>query len=173
MKSAFVLRRAIIAAAVAVLPWTAIAADAPKSAAAKPADSKQLERGRYMVEIGGCNDCHTGGYGPRDGNVPEKEWLLGSGPLGFAGPWGTTYAPNLRLTLSKMSEAEWVKYAKTLKTRPPMPWFNVNKMTEPDLRAMYRFIRSLTPVGQPAQAYLPPDKQPNPPFIQWPMPPKK
>ena len=52
------------------------------------------------------------------GNVPERDWLLGSGPLGFRGPWGTTYAPNLRLTASTMTEAEWVKYAKSLKTRP-------------------------------------------------------
>ena len=172
MKATYALRRTIIAAAVALSPWIAIAADAPKSAPTKPADSKQLERGRYMVDIGGCNDCHTDGYGPRDGNVPQKDWLLGGGPLGFRGPWGTTYAPNLRLTVSKMSETEWVKYAKVLKTRPPMPWFNLNKMTEPDLRAMYRFIRSLGPVGEAAPAYLPPDKQPNPPFIQWPMPPK-
>ena len=24
--------------------------------------TQQLERGRYVVEIGGCNDCHTAGY---------------------------------------------------------------------------------------------------------------
>ena len=98
--------------------------------------------------------------------------ILGSGPLGFRGPWGTTYPPNLRLTESKMREDAWVKYAKALKTRPPMPWFNLNAMSEPDLRAMYRYIRNLGPTGKPAQAYLPPDKEPKPPYIQWPAPPK-
>ncbi len=159
-----------IALALALAPCIAYSAE--PEANAPPANNKQLERGRYLVMTGGCNDCHTTAYGPRDGKVPEKEWLLGSGPLGFSGPWGTTYAPNLRLTAAKMSEAQWVKYAKGLRTRPPMPWFNVNVMTEPDLRAMYRFIRQLGPVGEPAQAYLPPDKAPKPPYILWPAPPK-
>jgi mono/diheme cytochrome c family protein len=160
-------------AATLALPYAAGAAAAPKGASAgKSPGKQQLERGRYVVMIGGCNDCHTDGYAPSGGKVPEKDWLLGSGPLGFRGPWGTTYAPNLRLTASTMTEADWVKYAKTLRTRPPMPWFNVNAMSEGDLRAMYRFIGSLGPVGSPAQAYVPPDKQPNPPYIQWPAPPK-
>ena len=157
---------AALAAATLSASWTALAQDA------KSAGSSPLARGRYLVVIGGCNDCHTDGYAPRDGNVPEKDWLLGSGPLGFRGPWGTTYPPNLRLTLSKMREDAWVKYAKGLKTRPPMPWFNLNAMSEPDLRAMYRYIKNLGPVGAPAQAYLPPDKEPKPPYIQWPAPPK-
>ena len=157
-------------AATLALPYTANAAETAK--AGRSPSKQQLERGRYLVMIGGCNDCHTDGYAPSGGNVPERDWLLGSGPLGFRGPWGTTYAPNLRLTASTMTEAEWVKYAKTLKTRPPMPWFNVNAMTETDSRAMYRFIGSLGAVGRPAQAYLAPDKHPNPPYIQWPAPPK-
>ena len=97
---------------------TAHAADASASRAT-------IERGRYMLDVGNCNDCHTANFAPSDGKVPEKDWLLGDGVLGFSGPWGTTYAPNLRLALSKMTEGEWVKYAKVLKTRPPMPWFNL------------------------------------------------
>ena len=163
-------KKLVVCAAVAVaalhLPLMVCAQDE------KSAGSSPLARGRYLVVIGGCNDCHTDGYAPRDGNVPEKDWLLGSGPLGFRGPWGTTYPPNLRLTVSKMREDAWVKYAKGLKTRPPMPWFNLNAMSEPDLRAMYRYIRNLGPVGAPARAYLPPDKEPKLPYIQWPAPPK-
>ena len=171
MRGNWVLRGAV--AATLALSCTANAADAAKAASAGKSRSKQqLERGRYLVMIGGCNDCHTDGYAPSGGNVPERDWLLGSGPLGFRGPWGTTYAPNLRVTASTMTEAEWVKYAKSLKTRPPMPWFNVNAMTEADSRAMYRFIGSLGAVGRPAQAYVSPDTQPNPPYIQWPAPPK-
>jgi len=165
--------RCCATAATLALSYTVDAADAPKAASIGKSPSKQqLERGRYVVMVGGCNDCHTDGYAPSGGNVPQKDWLLGSGPLGFRGPWGTTYAPNLRLPASTMTEAEWVKYAKTLRTRPPMPWFNVNAMSEGDLRAMYRFIGSLGPVGGPAQAYVAPDKEPSPPYIQWPAPPK-
>ena len=147
---------------------TALLLSFAASAAAAQADAKQLDRGRYMVMIGGCNDCHTAGYGPRDGKVPEAEWLLGSGQFGFRGPWGTTYPPNLRLTVAKLSENEWIKYAKGLKTRPPMPWFTLNAMHESDLRAMYRFIKSLGAPGAPAQAYLPPDQEPKQPYAQWP-----
>ncbi len=156
---------AALAAAALSAPWMVSAQGA------KPA-SGALARGKYLVVIGGCNDCHTDGYAPRDGDVPEKEWLLGSGSLGFRGPWGTTYGPNLRLTVSRMTESAWVTYAKALKTRPPMPWFNLNAMTEPDRRAVYRYIKSLGQVGPPAGAYVPPDQEPKPPYIRWPAPPK-
>src|SRR5262249_40964983 len=69
------------------LPSTRVVAadDAPaKSASARPAASRQtIARGRYMLVVGSCNDCHTAGFAPSDGHVPEKDWLLGGGPLGF------------------------------------------------------------------------------------------
>ena len=131
-----------------------------------------IERGRYLVTVGNCNDCHTANFPPRDGKVPESEWLLGGGPLGLRGPWGTTYASNLRLTASRVTEAEWVKLLKTLKTRPPMPWFNLNQWKEADSKALYHYIKQLGPVGEPVKAALPPGQEPPPPFIQWPAPPK-
>jgi mono/diheme cytochrome c family protein len=164
-----------LAAVIALTTPTEVAAAEATAAKTGPrasASLNALDRGRYMVAVGSCNDCHTANFAARDGNVPEKEWLKGSGSLGFSGPWGTTYAPNLRLVLSTMSEAEWVKYAKQLKVRPPMPWFNLNQWTDPDLRAFYRYVRSLGPVGEPAPSYLPPGAAPPPPFIQWPAPPK-
>ena len=165
------MKRKLVACA-ALVAATLSASSVVCAQDAKSAGASPLARGRYLVMIGGCNDCHTDGYAPSGGVTPEKDWLLGSGPLGFRGPWGTTYAPNLRLTASKMREDAWVKYGKELKTRPPMPWFNVNAMSEPDLRAMYRFIRNLGPVGAPALPYLPPEKEPKSPYIQWPAPPK-
>ena len=135
---------------------------------ADTAKAKQIERGRYMAITGGCNDCHTAGFAPNEGKIPEKDWLLGSGPLGYSGPWGTTYATNLRLLIAGMSENDWVKLAKSLKTRPPMPWFNVNKWHEADMRAFYQYVKSLGSAGEPAPAYLPPGQAPKPPFVQWP-----
>src|SRR5438270_13522633 len=61
------------------------------------AGSDQISRGRYLLTVGNCNDCHTAEFAPKDGKVPEKDWLMGSGPLGFHGPWGTTYPTNLRI----------------------------------------------------------------------------
>ena len=76
----------------------------------------QVDRGRYLIRITGCNDCHTAGYAPTGGKVPEAEWLLGDA-LGWRGPWGTTYPTNLRLYMQDLTEDQWVKKAKTLNTR--------------------------------------------------------
>ena len=132
----------------------------------------QLDRGRYLLRITGCNDCHTPGYMETDGAVPESEWLTGDS-LGWRGPWGTTYPANLRLYLQDLSEDEWVTKARALKTLPPMPWFAVNAMSEEDLRSVYQFIRSLGPKGEKVPAYVAPNTEPSTPyFIMVPQAPK-
>ena len=135
-------------------------------------DDPQVKRGRYLVKIGGCNDCHTPGYPEKGGKVPEAQWLTGDA-LGWQGPWGTTYPTNLRLYFQGLTEDEWVKKGKNLTARPPMPWFNVRDMTTSDLRALYRYVRLLGPAGQPAPAYVPPGKNPSGPVVKFPEPPKK
>lgn len=129
-----------------------------------------VERGRYLVRIAGCNDCHTPGYAERGGEVPEAAWLRGD-RLGWRGPWGTTYPINLRLYMSGMTEAQWLATARAVRSRPPMPWFALRDMTDDDLRAIYRFVRSLGPAGGPAPAYLPPGQTPSGPYVQFPVPP--
>lgn len=37
----------------------------------------------------------------------KKDWLTGS-PMGWRGPWGTTYAVNLRLSVESYTEDQWV-----------------------------------------------------------------
>jgi mono/diheme cytochrome c family protein len=134
---------------------------------AQKADDAQVKRGRYLVQIGGCNDCHTPAYPEKGGKVPEAQWLTGDA-LGWYGPWGTTYPTNLRLYMQDLTEDQWVKKARTLQARPPMPWFNVRAMTTNDLRALYRYLRHLGPAGKPAPAYLPPDKTPPQPYVAFP-----
>lgn len=143
----------------------------PAAAQERKKADPQVQRGRYLVQIAGCNDCHTANYAPSGGTVPEKDWLTGDA-LGWRGPWGTTYPTNLRLYMQDLTEAEWVKKAKNLNARPPMPWFNVRDMTTSDLRAMYRYIRHLGPAGKPAPAFVPPDQVPSGPYVQFPAPPK-
>ena len=138
----------------------------PAAAQQQKADAS-VARGRYVVAIAGCNDCHTPNFAPSGGKVPESEWLTGDA-LGWRGPWGTTYPPNLRLSMPQMGEDQWVKKAKTLSTRPPMPWFNLHRMSESDLRAIYRYVRHLGPAGKPAPQYVPPDKTPPQPYVQFP-----
>jgi mono/diheme cytochrome c family protein len=147
-----------VIACLALGPLTAGAAD-------KGADTRQIERGRYLAIVGGCNDCHTAHYMERDGKVPESEWLTGSA-MGFQGPWGTTYPANLRVLVQQMSEAQWLARARS-QMRPPMPWFNLAKMTDGDLRALYRYLRSLEPKGEAAPAYVGPGVPVKTPYINF------
>jgi len=126
--------------------------------------SSDIEAGRYLVIIGGCNDCHTENYLQTEGDVPEEAWLAGS-QLGWRGPWGTTYPPNLRLRVQEWTEDDFVQTLHERKTLPPMPWMNVNQMSEQDARAVYRYIRSLGPTGQHSPAAVPPDQEPTTPYL--------
>lgn len=136
-------------------------ASAPHVAAATPE-----EAGRYLVIVGGCNDCHTPGWGETNGTIPEDEWLTGS-PVGFLGPWGTSYPPNLRLTAQATTEEAFVARMQAGMGMPPMPWMNTMLMSEADLRALYRYIRSLGPAGERAPAPLPPGVEPSTPYIPF------
>lgn len=105
------MKRTIVA--LSTLAALAAAAETPR----KP-DSKQVARGKYLVTIGGCNDCHTpmkktpegaawemdrmlSGH-PETVPMPEapastEPWGLafGSTMTAFSGPWGTSFARNL------------------------------------------------------------------------------
>jgi mono/diheme cytochrome c family protein len=153
-----------------VLATAVLLAGGPVFASTAPLDPKMVEQGRYIARVAGCNDCHTPGYAISDGKVDESLWLSGDS-FGWRGPWGTTYGANLRLFVSDMTEDAWVEVARTLRRRPPMPWFNLNEMKPSDLRALYQFMRSLGDPGQPAPAYLPPDQEPEPPYASFPAPP--
>jgi len=129
-----------------------------------------IEHGRYLAQVAGCNDCHTPGYPEAGGKVDEKHWLTGS-PLGWRGPWGTTYPSNLRLVADGMSETQWLRTARE-ERRPPMPWFNLRAMTDADLTAIYRYLRHLGAAGEPAPAYVPPEQTPKPPYVEFPAAPQ-
>ncbi|HEY5780902.1 MAG TPA: hypothetical protein VIT66_03375, partial [Lysobacter sp.] len=57
-----------------------------------------------------------------------------------------------------------------LRTRPVMPDFNVRAMNEDDRRAIFHFIKSLGPDGEPAPAYLPPGEEPPLPYYELMLP---
>ncbi|OJW48480.1 MAG: cytochrome C [Candidatus Accumulibacter sp. 66-26] len=155
----------------ALLPMAVLsaAALAPRPAHAE-SDARLIERGRYVVALAGCNDCHTPGYAQYEGKVPEAERLTGD-RLGWRGPWGTTYPANLRRYFAGVSEREWLAAAANASYRPPMPLATLRHMSERDLRAVYRYVRSLGPAGEAAPAYLPPGSDPLGPVVMFPAPP--
>lgn len=125
----------------------------------------QIERGRYLVSVSGCNDCHTPGYPESGGTLAESDWLVGN-RVGFAGPWETTYPANLRRLIAAQSESQWLEHARRT-TRPPMPWFALRDMTDEDLRAIYAFVHSLGEKGEPAPAYVPPGEAAPTPYVEF------
>lgn len=119
-----IMKRTILLSSCAalVLLCACGAADAPVDAAAEAptaqADKAALiERGRYLVEITGCNDCHSPKLMGSQGPYPDPDHILSGYPAsrplppvpanadGWAlmamdltaavGPWGTTFAANL------------------------------------------------------------------------------
>lgn len=143
---------------------------ASASDAQRPLDPAAVRQGRYLTMLGGCNDCHTAGYAPSAGKVPEARWLTGD-LLGYAGPWGTTYPTNLRLRIGGMDLAAFKTYARALTTRPPMPYWVLNSMSDRDLEALWSFVKSLGPAGEHAPAALPPGIAASGPVVQFPGPP--
>jgi mono/diheme cytochrome c family protein len=138
---------------------------AAKTGAATHVDAASPQAaGEYLVRIGGCNDCHTPGYSLAGGHIPRALWLTGV-PVGFRGPWGTTYASNLRLYVDPISEDDWVRVIRARKDKPPMPWTSLHAMSDPDLRAIYRYIKSLGKAGSPTPEDVPPGQTPKTPYI--------
>ena len=120
-----------------------------------------VERGKYLVQFGGCNDCHSPGY--FFGKTTPETYLSGS-DVGFQLPGGTFVGPNLtpdtETGLGKWSEAEIVTALQT-GVRPDgrvlaeiMPWHAFAKLTKADAAAIAAFLKSLQPVRNKAPGPL-------------------
>lgn len=134
------------------------------------ANKRAIDHGRFLVNYGGCQDCHTPGWGENGGKAPKDQLLTGSG-MNFQGPWGTTYPPNLRLYVQSLTVKEWIANLRTLKTRPLMPAWAFSYLSDKDLADMYTYIHSLGPAGQPAHAYVPPGQDAPGPYMKLILPP--
>jgi mono/diheme cytochrome c family protein len=141
-----------------------LAAGTMANAAMAQDSGVSVEKGARIAIIGGCHDCHTVGYGETNGKIDPAAALTGN-PVGYNGPWGTSYAVNLRLVAAGKSEDEWVKYLQTFEATPPMPWFNVHALDESEMRSLYQYIVSLGEPGEPAPAALPPGEKPKTPYL--------
>ena len=150
---------AVACAGLLAAPADFVNADSPQTTSPKVSAASDIDAGRYIVTVGGCNDCHTPNWFETDGAVPESQWLVGS-PIGWRGPWGTPYASNLRLFVQDLSEDAFVQTLATRKARPPMPWMNMNRLSAADARQLYRFIRSLGAAGERMPLAIAPGVEP-------------
>lgn len=160
------IAKRVAVALIALTPWIGAQAAEPIIAGSVQPNPAELERGRYLVQVTGCNDCHTAGYAQSGGRIDEEHWLLGDG-TGHEGPWGTSFPSNLRLTLLRFTDEQWLDYARTLSTRPPMPWFALRAMNDTDLLAILRFVQWLGPKGEPAPPSLAPGEDYIGPMVRY------
>jgi hypothetical protein len=152
---------------------TASSAMAPTAGPAVQAATME-QAGEYLTLVGSCNDCHTQGWVESGGKTPPADRFAGLN-VGFRGSWGTSYGKNLRTITQRITEDRWVQILKTSDEgdgKPPMPWWNTAQLSDRDLRAMYRYIKSLGPKANGVPRGLPVGKEPAGPWV-WLDPAKK
>jgi len=109
---------------IVIFSAASVTAGQASSAEMAAASKEQIKRGEYLVNYGGCNDCHTPKLMTPKGPAPDPSRLLSGHPAGapippappagvigpspdqwgavtnndltaWVGPWGTSYAANL------------------------------------------------------------------------------
>jgi hypothetical protein len=181
------MKRVIVAAGLAgvLVPVVGTVVGGRAAVGAAPAHPSPVERGGYLVQMGGCNHCHTPWAFNKDLGmpVPDMTRMLSGHPAGapdpggtvgakdigligptftsFKMPFGTVYAPNLtpdtETGLGSWTEAMFVKALRTGKHMggdgrailPPMPWMDLARGTDDDLKAIFAFLRSIPAVKNP------------------------
>jgi cytochrome c553 len=151
--------------------------------AAQQANNAQVERGRYLVTITGCHDCHS----PKiEGMRPDLTRSLSGRPAttplpsatkgevhasldltAWQGPWGFSVASNLTPDAAtglgtKYTEASFIATMRTGKKPngtailPPMPSEVYQNMTDDDLRAIFAYLKTVKPIRNAVYAGLTP-----------------
>lgn len=111
------------------------------------------EYGRYIANVTGrCESCHT----PRNLKTGAFLGAPFSGGMPFQSrtrPGVVYVSPNLTPDtatgiIARLSEDQFVALIRAGASIPdsPMPWGSYRRMTEVDLRALYRYLHSLDPV---------------------------
>ena len=136
-------------------------------------------RGRYLVTIMSCNDCHTPGYFYGAADTMRK---LSGSDLGWVGPWGVVHARNITPD-SATGIGTWTKeqIVTALRTgntpsgwqlAPIMPWMNYSSiLDEEDAMAIASYLKSLPPITHNNLDRIPPDQKPTGANVVFPPPP--
>ena len=132
----------------------AVAAAALAGAASAALAGSAVERGKYLVTLAGCNDCHTPGYFL---GKPDFSRALAGSDVGFTVPGlgafcGPNLTPDPETGLGKWTD-EQIVAALTRGVAPDgrmlapsMPWRSLAALTTDDAAAIVAYLRSLPPV---------------------------
>jgi mono/diheme cytochrome c family protein len=132
------------------------------------AQQSQVERGKYLVTISGCNDCHTPGY---FFGKPDAARFLGGSEVGFEIPGlGVFHGPNLtpdkESGLGAWTVPEIVTAIQTGKRpdgrelAPIMPWRAFANLTKGDATAIAMYLKSIPPVQHKVPGPFGPNEKP-------------
>jgi mono/diheme cytochrome c family protein len=135
---------------------------------AKPALNDSVATGKYLFTIAGCTGCHT-----PEGNA-EGKFLAGGAR--FQMPNGAilrsaNITPDKETGIGNWTEQAFVQRFKSY-TKPEataqkltpdafntiMPWTMYGGMAEADLRAIYKYLRSVEPVKNKVEKFTPAKK---------------
>ena len=133
---------------------TCVALLAALGAVPLKAQGADVARGKYLVSIAGCNDCHTSGYFL---GKPEESRYLGGSDVGFEVPGlgvfhGANLTPDKETGLGGWTDAQIITALTTGKRpdgrelAPVMPWRAFANFTREDIGAIVAYLRTLPPV---------------------------
>jgi hypothetical protein len=102
--------------------------------------------------------------------VEPGKWILTSSDLtAWVGPWGISFAANLTpdepTGIGTWTDEVFIKALRTGKHMgigrpilPPMPWPDLAKSTDEDLKAMFAYLKSLPPIHNQVPDPVPPNQ---------------
>src|SRR5438552_11765027 len=119
------------------------------------ADAADAVRGKYLVTVTGCNDCHTPGY---FFGKPDMSRFLGGSDVGFEIPGegvfvGPNITPDKKTGIGGWTPEQIVKAIQVGERpdgrilAPIMPWHAFATFTADDAMAIAAFLQSLNPVS--------------------------
>jgi mono/diheme cytochrome c family protein len=128
----------------------------------------QPARGKYLVELAGCTDCHTPGYFL---GKPDPARFLAGSDVGFRVPGaGTVVGPNLTpdketglgnwTTTQIMTAIRGGVTPDNHVLSPVMPWSHYASLTPSDVRAIVAYLRTLPPVRNKVPGPFAADQKP-------------
>ena len=130
------------------------------------ADDAQVARGRFLVMITGCSDCHTPGALL---GSPDMKRYLGGSDVGFAIPGagvfvGENLTPDKETGLGSWTDEQIIAAIRTGKTpegrelSAVMPYPALSHLSDADAQAIVAFLKSLPPVSNKVKNFGPDDK---------------
>ena len=117
---------------------------------ASPDVSDPVKRGRFLVNLTGCSDCHT----PVDNHHTPIQGLEFSGGQILQAPWGTVASANLTPDPSGIPYYDEAMFIKAMRTgtvgtralNKSMPWAVLGTMSDEDLAGIFAYLKTLKPV---------------------------